>query len=168
MEIKPYPAEENIEWIYNTESLSPVLNFLFGYIARFNIEQQIVNSLKKINLHPKKRSMFTFFGFLQTAIMNEDLLDSINPLGYYHDHFGEGFDDKRKKTGNTFKSYLFTLPDNRLIHIGFDHRGTSVYLPIDITEKEFYEIVDWIITVCYNFNEKEFMEYYDMCNKTSG
>lgn len=164
MSITPYSAEENIQILYK-ENFSPILNFLYGHHARFNLNNSINKSLKKLNLKISKKRSFMFFTFLHTAMMDERLLDSINNMGYYHNLFGEGFDVGKKKRGKTFKSYLFCMDEDCLIHIGFDHRGTTVEFKVNITEQKFNEWVDWTINTCYNFDKNEFMNYYNLCNK---
>lgn len=158
MELKPISVKDNTQTLLECK-VSPLLNFLFGHHARYSIEGQVLSSLKKLGLKIKKKSAFSFFAFLYTSLMNEKVLDDINPFGYYHNLFGEGF-DKDRKDGSTYKSYLFQISEDRFVHIGFDHRGTSLEISIDIKEQEFKELIDWIINICYEQDKETFMEFY--------
>lgn len=161
MELKPFPAENIIEKLGN---LSPMSNFFFGGIARYNVEKHFLNALKKHNVEVSEKNTFLFYTFVIHELLDKPTLDKINSFGCYHDQFGEGFDEKNNE-GNTFKSYAFQLPDNSLIHVGFDHRGTIIGLPKETTEETFAEIIQWAVDVCYEHNNGLFYEYLKICNK---
>lgn len=162
MELKPYPAEECLTEL---GSYYPFSSFIFGQFGRFNIQKYFPITLKKHGLKISKKKAFLFFTLVNHEILNEQILDSINSKGCYHDNFGEGFNDKRNKTGNTFKSYAFQLPDNSLIHVGFDHRGCVIYFPQKTKTENLIGVLQWLVDVCYNADKKRFMDYYNMCNK---
>lgn len=58
-----------------------------------------------------------------------------------------------------YKSYAFELPDKEIIHVGFDHRGTTIHCSENLSEKNFNCIISWLFEVCLE-NEKELCEKF--------
>jgi len=159
MEIKPYPAEECLTEL---GSYYPFSSFIFGQFGRLDITKYTIDALNKHGIKVSPKRAFFYFTLLNHQVLGEKILDKINSFGCYHDNFGEGFNDERDKSGDTFKSYAFQLPDNSLIHVGFDHRGTVIYFPKDTKEENLIGVLQWLVDVCIENDKELCLKYFKM------
>jgi hypothetical protein len=60
----------------------------------------------------------------------------------FHNHFGEGFDQKSK---SSYASYFFKINDINF-HIGYDHRGTEIEVESGISSVDVFEALKYLYT----------------------
>jgi hypothetical protein len=89
----------------------------------------------------KRLIMYDNLGiFFLTSILDEQTLENMFGEGIKHSEFGEGFDEKRD-----YKYISYMVESNEvIIHIGLDHRGTSISFNTLDGEKVYLEMIKLI------------------------
>ena len=89
-----------------------------------------------------------------TSTLGKDNLYKMFGDPILHNEFGEGFDENEKDpeifggVGDyTYASYFPTINDTK-IHIGYDHRGTSVELPRNMYPEDAVKILEKLADIC--------------------
>jgi hypothetical protein len=102
----------------------PDLSFLEKYQNERSMIDKLIDDItgKKERIH----SMVSI-SFL-TSVLGKKDLEKVFGAPLYHRKFGEGFNNPKAKT--RYASYFVTVEGVNL-HIGFDHRGTSIEAQID-------------------------------------
>lgn len=124
----------------------------------FKLIDYYINSLKDpFKSSKQKKDLYRTIGIVFICeVLNEETLDKIFGEVLYHNEFGEGFsndtedDDSEKICPFEYGSYFETVGNVKL-HIGFDHRGTSIEVEEGATAEDFFEalkiLVDKVIKI---------------------
>jgi hypothetical protein len=111
------------EYIDSTIDISNELNLkFFAEQLKEEKDKSFLKSVKNL-LSPKMSAFSSVAIFFLTASLNDETLRKMFGEPIFHNHFGEGFDDRRRK--KTFASYFVNV-DGIDLHIGYDQRGTCV------------------------------------------
>lgn len=88
--------------------------------------------------------------FFITGSLDDKSLKKMFGEPIYHSEFGEGFhnedDDETPVITHHFASY-FVKVNEYLIHIGYDHRGTSVEVPSHLTPLQVCNIMKSLVDI---------------------
>lgn len=116
----------------------------------------IGNSKSLISKVPKfgkqlERTYSSLCIFFITGSLDDKSLRKMFGEPIYHNEFGEGFhnedeDDETPVITHHFASYFVTVNEHP-IHIGYDHRGTSVEVPSSLTQLEVCDIIKSLVDI---------------------
>lgn len=144
---------------------TPIINFFLSdkrYSSKYfkDLYREI---LKGAGIKLKKRdssisSETSLFIYINTSLLNINVMQKVFGEGINHSKFGEGADGEKELIkaldGEDCKSYFLTDKNNNFYHITIDHRGTSIELPINTTPKIFAEFQKDIFKLVHKYNKK--------------
>lgn len=103
---------EYIMFIYKDEKMPSKMEVILSYLS--------INALSSIIRNQESIAIIFI-----TSLLNCDALYNMFGSPLMHREFGEGFDNKKLNKVATYASYFVNVGGVEL-HIGYDHRGTSI------------------------------------------
>ncbi len=140
--------------------LTPILNILmndqscdwYALIGKYFLEEYGEENLKHQRLFDKihngskkeKETSYYMLGtFFVCSYLDQRALKEMFGSPICHDKFGEGFQPRRTYT---YCSYFIDI-NGHTVHIGFDERGTSIEVPVDLSSIEVFNIVKELVNI---------------------